>query len=96
MNYFFASNFFRCEPNGRWPEWVARRVDDDFAVSHLGNCLPIAHPMSVTPSSITEGEAASITVQGADFVSRGFQICRFIRNPKHCRGRGWYSKTRSS
>ena len=83
VRYDFADNYFRCEPDGRWPDWVQRRVDDlgswwETTISQsLGKCLPVAYPMSVTPESVTEGQASTLYIKGKDFVQRAFQTCRY-------------------
>mmetsp|Transcript_61493 Transcript_61493/g.114160 ORF Transcript_61493/g.114160 Transcript_61493/m.114160 type:complete len:961 (-) Transcript_61493:121-3003(-) len=75
VGFDFTDNYFRCAPDGRWPDWAERKVG---YLQHLGKCLPVAHPTSVSPSTWTVGQAGMLAVWGDDFVQRGDHSCRFI------------------
>mmetsp|Transcript_54922 Transcript_54922/g.128414 ORF Transcript_54922/g.128414 Transcript_54922/m.128414 type:complete len:978 (+) Transcript_54922:47-2980(+) len=71
--FYLEDNLYRCEKDGRWPDWTLR-----YGVANLGQCLPIAHPESVSPSEATLGQAGQFSVSGRDFVARGQQRCKYI------------------
>jgi len=75
INYNFIDNYFRCQPDGRWPDWADRTVR---ANQFLGKCLPVAHPKSISPVNWTVGQAGMLAVTGEDFVQRGDHSCLFI------------------
>jgi len=83
IGYDLSDNFFRCEPDETWPDWTRRKwfsgtESSSWDYEALGKCLPIAHPMGVSPTSWTVGQAGTLVVTGEDFVERGTQVCRFI------------------
>mmetsp|Transcript_25401 Transcript_25401/g.59102 ORF Transcript_25401/g.59102 Transcript_25401/m.59102 type:complete len:969 (+) Transcript_25401:37-2943(+) len=89
IRYDLQDNYFRCEKDGRWPDWVNRFGDDISEVDDtwlwhqwgpraaLGKCLPIAQPTGVSPAEVTTGQSGQISVSGKNFVTRGRQRCRY-------------------